>query len=266
MLKRHTVSTNKYVKSIADDFENFDKIAPHFVIFETKEEGKCNYMHTFKALQISKNTSLEISSHEFGHAILGVTSNTKVPDDYENVIVRAKKYALSPENKEFFKSYIQSLSKDGENSRTEGEKGAVSDIISSIFQQPGFRIGNFENVCMLPSCHSRDYYFDEEKNEMNVKRIFDEDFANFYSLKANNCEQEVETLRKLFGDEFIQVLDEELIKSAQKLEKVVDREDNGMQLSTLDNIKATITGERQGEIALIREETVKENEKQEKEI
>ena len=119
---------------------------------------------------------------------------------------------------------------------------------------------------MLPSCHSRDYYFDEEKNEMNVKRIFDEDFANFYSLKANNCEQEVETLRKLFGDEFIQVLDEELIKSAQKLEKVVDREDNGMQLSTLDNIKATITGERQGEIALIREETVKENEKQEKEI
>ena len=32
MLKRHTVSTNKYVKSIADDFENFDKIAPHFVI------------------------------------------------------------------------------------------------------------------------------------------------------------------------------------------------------------------------------------------
>ncbi|MCI9063760.1 MAG: hypothetical protein HFJ17_04075 [Clostridia bacterium] len=258
MLEAHKESTDKNIRSIAENFEYFDILAPNFIIFEC-EDDKCGFMPVFKALQIGKNTSKLISSHEFGHAVLAVTSNTQVPKDYENIILRAKEYALSPENKEFFKSYVEYLSKNGGDNRTEGEKGPVSDIISSIFQERGLRIGHFDNACIFPSSHSRSYYFDEEKGKMKEQAVFDEDFANFYALKANNCEKEISILRKLFGNEFVQTLDNEIEKAANILEKVASKENQEKNSDTMDKIKSAIIGERQENIISIQEPD-KENE------
>lgn len=253
MLELHKNSSDEYVRSIAQHFGEFDKLAPNFVIFESQNPEDCCYMHLFAAFQIGKETDSLISSHEFGHAVIGVTSKTEVPKNYESVIARAKTHALSPENKENFKSYITYLSQKDNEERTDAEKGPVSDIISSIFQQPGFRIGSYENVCMLPSFHNRDYYYDEEKDCIKTDKIYDEDFANFYALKANNCEKELEILRGLFGDELFQVLDSELLKSAVILERVAAKEHSEVSLDTLESIKGVITGTKQEDIRLITE-------------
>lgn len=250
MLEAHKNSSDEYIRSIAEHFGEFEKLAPNFVIFESEDPDKCFYMSNFSAFQIGKETDPLISSHEFGHAVIGVTSKTKVPDDYEGVILRAKEHALNPENKENFKSYITYLCNKENHDRTEAEKGPVSDIISSVFQQPGFRIGSYENVCWLPACHSAEYYFDEEKDAMKVDKIYDEDFANYYSLKANNCEKEIDIIKNLFGDELIQVLDSELLKAAVILERVAERE-TGEETTALDNIKSVITGTREDEIRSI---------------
>lgn len=254
MLEIHKNSSDEYVRSIAEHFGEFDKLSPNFVIFESQDPNECFYMHNFAAFQIGKDTESLISSHEFGHAVIGVTSKTKVPDGYEGVIERAKSYALSPEHKEKFKEYITYLSQRNNQDRTDAEKGPVSDIISSIFQQPGFRIGSYENVCMLPSFHNRDYYYDEEKSTVKIDKVYDEDFANFYALKANNCEKELEVLRQLFGDELLQVLDSELLKSAVILERVAAKENTENAISsTIDSIKSVITGTTQEDIRLIKD-------------
>lgn len=95
----------------------------------------CFFMHNFKAYQISEDTDMLVAAHEFGHAILSIMNHTVVPKDYNEIITRAKQHAVSPENREDFREYIQYLSGKTEEKehRTKAEKGPVSDIISSIF-------------------------------------------------------------------------------------------------------------------------------------
>ena len=262
MLEIHKNSSDEYVRNIAEHFGEFEKLAPNFVIFESQKSDECFYMHSFSAFQIGKDTESLISSHEFGHAVIGVTSKTKVPEGYDGVIARAKAHALAPENREYFKQYITYLSQKDNEDRTQAEKGPVSDIISSVFQQEGFRIGSYDNECWLPAYHLREYYFDEEKGEVKVDKVYDEDFSNFYSLKANNCEKEIETLRNLFGDELIEVLSSEILKSAVILERVASKDQKESVLNEMESIKGVITGTTQEDIRSI-SEPEKENYKDE---
>lgn len=247
MLQLHEKSKEPRVKEIAENFEYIDKIAPNFTIFQGKE---CFFMHNFKAYQIAENSDMIDASHEFGHAVLAMMNNTEVPENFGDTIKRAKEYAISPENKEYFKEYIQYLcgKTDKKDERTEAEKGPVSDIISSIFQYQALRIGTQDNICVLPGSHTRDYYYDEEKDTPNLKKIFDEDFANYYVLKANNYEQELETVRKLFGDEFVKVLDAELEKASEKLKSVKENAVEEQSKDPMEQIKGIITSSREGEI------------------
>ena len=246
MLYLHEESKDTRIRNIANNIENIDKIAPNFVIFEAEQ---CFFMPNFKAYQIAENTNMLVASHEFGHAVLSIMNNTIIPSDYEGIIERAKKHAISPENRENFKEYIKYISgkTDKKEERTEAEKGPVSDIISSIFQLQGLRIGTSDNICMFPSSHSREYYYDEEKKEPNVKNIFDEDFANYYTLKVNNCQQEIETIKSLFGDEFVQVLDTELTKVSERLSLVKENE-NQKDLDSKEQIKSVAVFTRQSEL------------------
>lgn len=250
MLNLHRESEDANIRNIAENFEHIDKVAPNFTIFQGKD---CFFMHNFKAYQIEENTNMLIASHEFGHAVLSIMNNTKVPDDYAEVINRAKQHAMKPENKENFKAYIEYISgkTDAASDRTDAEKGPLSDMISSIFQQPGLRINSFENLCILPSSHSRDYYYDSEKNEMKIDKIFDEDFANYYALKANNCMREIETLKSLFGNELIEILDTELEKATNKLMQVRDNSNTEKPKDPMEQIKGVISAERESEIGKI---------------
>jgi len=155
MLYLHEKSEDPRVKDIAENFEYIDKIAPNFVIFQG---DKCCFMHNFKAYQIAKDTDMLVASHEFGHAVLSMMNDTTVPENYGDIIQRAKQHALSSGNKEYFKEYVQYIcgKTDKKEERTEAEKGPVSDIISSIFQFQALRIGSQDNVCIFPSSHPRD--------------------------------------------------------------------------------------------------------------
>lgn len=247
MLHLHENVEDSRISSIAENFEYVDKVAPNFTIFEGEN---CFFMHNFKAYQIAENTDMLVASHEFGHCVLSIMNDTKVPDDYGNIIKRAKQHALSAENKEYFKEYIQYISgkTDEKESRTEAEKGPVSDIISSIFQLQGLRIGTHDNVCIFPSSHSREYYYDEEKDKPKLDKIFDEDFANYYSLKVNNCKEEIQIIRNLFGDELVQTLDIELQKVSERLEAVKENEVKKQAKNPMEQIKNVVSFSRQGEI------------------
>lgn len=233
MLKLHENCRDKSVRSIAEKFDVVENIAPNFTIFESKDDNECFFMHQFKALQIGKNTDPLVASHEFGHAVLSMTTDVKVPENYGEIISRAKAHALSPENKETFKAYIEFLCKYGKEVITDAEKGPVSDIISSVFQEPGLRIGSYENTCIFPSSHSHEYYTEKETGTPNLKVIFDEDFANFYALKATNCKKEIETLKTLFGSEFVETLENQLEISAEVFEKEVDKDDKKVNPSDI---------------------------------
>lgn len=223
MLNTHENCSEKTVQTIAKNFEAIESLSPNFTIFESSEDKKCFFMHQFKALQIGKNTDLLVASHEFGHAVLSMTSGVEVPENFGEILAGAKAHALSPENKETFKAYVEFLCKYGKEVTTEAEKGPVSDIISSIFQRQGLRIGSQDNICWFPASHTHEYYTKKDSDEPNLKTIYDEDFANFYALKATDSKKEIETLKTLFGEEFIKTLENQLQKSADIIEKTAEQ-------------------------------------------
>ena len=247
MLHLHAKSEDFYIRKIVENFEYIYKLAPNFSIFQGED---CYFLHKFKAYQISKDISMLDASHEFGHAVSSIMNDNVVPEGYADIIERAKQYAISSQNKENFKDYIQYLSgkNDKKEDRTETEKGPVSDIISSIFQLQELKINTVDNICIFPSSHSREYYYDEEKGQPNLETIFDEDFANYYALKSNNCTQEIETIRSLFGDEFVNVLDTELVKASERLSMVKKGEIKENLNDPMEQIKGLIVFSRQGEI------------------
>lgn len=250
MLKQHEKSTDSRIRSITLNISSLSKLAPNFTIFQGKG---CFFMHKFKAYQIASDSNMLTVSHEFGHAVLSIANDTKVPSGYDTLISRAKQYALLPENKEYLKNYIEYLCGKTEEKdlRTEAEKGPLSDIISSIFQREGLRIGSFDNICIFPSCHRRSYYFDEENNLPNIKNIFDEDFANYYALKANNCTKELETLKLLFGGEFVQALDMQLDLARERFLPSKDISHSQPVLNPMEQIKHVISFSREGELSTL---------------
>ena len=250
MLRQHQKSEDPRIVAIADNFENISKLAPNFTIFQTDNPDNCMFMPKFKVYQIAKDSNMMTASHEFGHAVLSIMNDTKVPENYGEVIARAKQHSISSENKKYFMSYVEYLCGKTENKedRTEAEKGPLSDIMSSIFQRQGLRIGTPDNVCLFPAYHSREYYFDEKNGEPNQRKIFDEDFANYYVLKVNNCTQEIETIRRLFGDEFINVLDAELEKAYERILILKEKETQERQPDIMEQIESAIIGSRQSEI------------------
>lgn len=251
MLKVHEGSTDKNIRSIVQNFDAIETLAPNFTIFEARD-NKCGFMHQFKALLIGKETDILVSSHEFGHGILSMTTDVQVPENFCEILEGAKAHALSPNNKDTFKAYIEFLCKFGKDVITPGERGPVSDIISSVFQQIGFRINTPDNECYLPCYHKEEYYKTKDGKGPNLKAIYDEDFANFYALKATNCKKEIETLKTLFGEEFVQTLENQLELSAGIMEKTVEQ--TRPKLTPAESIMPVVQGVRAQEILEVAQE------------
>ena len=252
MIEDHKKVADPSVRSIAENVGVIGDIAPNFIVFESQTGSF--YMHNFKAYQVKTDCKYEVASHEFGHAVLNIANDTRVPEGFEDVIKRAQEYALSPDKKEEFKEYVEFLAKH-KDELSVGEKGPVGDIISSIFQQPGFRIGSHDNVCILPAFHQHSYYYDDEKNCMKLKPIFDENFANIYALKALGANKELDKLKSLFGDEFMQVMESQIDMVAQFLERQTTRDVSEEEHINNDRaqIMSAIMGQRSGELVEVRE-------------
>lgn len=210
MVEEQKSCSNTYIRNIAENFDALEKRMPNFIIFESEKENNTFFMPTFNALQIDTSNNDIVLAHEYGHAVLKAFNETALPDDFNNILARAKQHALLPENKEKFMKYIEYLTDDTKQERTEEEKGPVSDIISSVFQFPALTFAKDGIKHVLPSFHDRSYYYDEENKEPKYNKIFDEQFANFYSLTAHERENELNTLRQLFGNEFMQTMEKQL--------------------------------------------------------
>ena len=230
MLRKHEQSDNSNVRRIVAGLGNLEHIAPNFTIFQSDKIA--GFMHQFNALSITLQMDQLVISHEFGHAILGMVNGLKIPEEFEKVVARAYSRSKSPENIDKLREYIKRISNSDSTERTEAEKGPVSDIISAIHQYSSFKING--QVYILPSFHLRSYYYDDTMCQMKTKQIFDECFANFYALISNNCHEELEKLKMLFGEEFFSVMDAELEKAAITINKEIEKKEDSLEDPVLE--------------------------------
>lgn len=254
MLQTHKESDSHTVQKIIDNIENIEIMAPNFTIFQSDRNG---FMHQFNALNIDTESNIDkeaeklVISHEFGHVLLGITSRNQnseekvqVPEGFEQIVKGARANCISPENKEIFRKFIEFISNSNETERTEAEKSLVSDIISSVFQYPALTFAKTEQTCVLPAYHNRDYWFDEENGKMKTNIIFDEQFANYYALVANNCDKELEKLETLLGEEWMKTMQEQL----EKTEKIFEEPNRESKLNVMDKIKDATLEVRESEV------------------
>ena len=255
MLHTHEKSSSKKIRDIVANLQNLQNLEPDFIIFES--EKVTGFMHQFAALRIDiENSDDLVLSHEFGHGVLSMINGLELPDGYEETVKQARANCISQENKEKFRQFVEYISDKDNTERTEAEKGPVSDIISSIFQYPGLSFAATNKTCILPSYHDREYYFDEEKGIMKTDAIFDENFANFYALVANNCAKELQTLRELLGDDWMKEMEQQLEKAAKTIEMAKEKEP---EKTAIEQIKSTIMDVRESQIQT--EERSLENDK-----
>lgn len=243
MLQKNQKSYDTNVRSICDNIGNLKDIAPNFAIFETDKTS--GFLKFFNALEISKDAPEITMSHEFGHAILKMINQGKIPENFENVITASRSHCIAPENIEQFIKYLDHLCDINNPNRTEAERGPLSDILSSVFQYQALVFKRNGKRYVFPSSHKRSYYFDEEKGIRNVENIFDEDFANYFVLVAGNHTTELTVLRTLLGDEWIQTMQTELERAGKNIEMGKEKDD---QNQTMDKIKQAIIGVREKEV------------------
>lgn len=204
------------VKKIFSQVCKAKDMDPRFNIFISEEMGSA-YMANFKALNINKKDIQDFNTifHEYGHAMFNIALNTTIPDDYDKIVENAKKAALSNAN---FRPFLESMCKKKE--KTKGTE-LVSDIVGAMWQTAGFPDGrDKDSPFMLPYIHPRSEYVKDDV--INYNKVYDEQFANFFSLKANNCHEELDTLRDLFGDEWFNSMEETI----QKINEVIKTNNN----------------------------------------
>lgn len=221
LMHLHENCENTDVRNIAKNIKNLEELVPNFVIFENKE--KSVYYVTFSAYSLSYDSDKLIDAHEFGHLVIHRINQFDLDEEkFSNIVKNAKANCISSENKQDFRKYIEHLQDKDNKDITDAEKGPVSDILSSIFQYPSLSFknedGTISKKMVFPSFHKREYYFDEENGKMRTDRIFDEDFANYYSLVLNGCTKELEILRKFLGEEWMQSMEEELDKAGKNIQ------------------------------------------------
>ena len=221
LIHLHENCENTNIRNIAKNIKNLEELVPNFTIFETKERSA--YYITFAAYSLDHDSDKLVDAHEFGHLVIhGINKFELDEEKFSNIVKNARANCISSENKQDFRKYVERLQDRNNKDITDAEKGPVSDILSSVFQYPSLSFknedGTISEKMVFPSFHDREYYFDEEKGKMRTDRIFDEDFANYYSLVLNGCTKELGILRKFLGEEWMQSMEQELEKAGKNIQ------------------------------------------------
>ncbi|MDD3452919.1 MAG: hypothetical protein PHN42_01405 [Bacilli bacterium] len=199
------------------NFINLLNYNENFKIFETNSSSS-NYMANFKALSIKTSDDDYVIGHELGHAVLNLIDDTNVPNDFEQIVNNAKNNALNENNLELTINNIKHSNARlrilleyicNEKNKME-DKNPLSDIISSMWQATAFPTVD-GNILKLPAVHNPEYYFDKKKllnnvKELDYKKIYDEQFANFFILYINNRLDTLDILRKIFGNDWFNLM------------------------------------------------------------
>lgn len=190
-------------------------------------EKMIGYMPNFKALNISSKVDKYVLAHELGHTFLNLIDNTELPDNFYQIVTNAKKNALNSNNLNIkmnntelsnarFRTILEYIC---EQNKTFEGVGPFSDIISSMWQTPGFPTVEGGKL-ILPYYHTKDYYADSKNSEIvDYKKIYDEQFANFFSLYLDEKKELLDTLKSLFGEEWYLLMENKLISLSNELNK-----------------------------------------------
>lgn len=214
LLNKGLESSDDKVKEIYKQIPKIKDIEPRFNVFLFPNHG---YQSNFKAFNISRSNPFDTASlaHEYGHAVFDIFLEKNVPDGYDIILENARFNALNSSNKEFnygelnvkngkFRDLLEYICNQQDSKKLNGIE-PLSDIISSMWQYPGFN-NSKGSPFILPYYHKRDYYLDK-KGSVNYKTVFDEQFANFFSLKSTNQVEALNVLRNLFGDEWFDLME-----------------------------------------------------------
>ncbi len=216
---------NEDIKFFLDNFDKIDKIGEGFTIFETTDI--IGYMYQFKALNLTRSLDMLSIGHEIGHVLnsikniitytdsFGYTIST--PDNFAQLLKDAKDN--SKKDIDRIRYYIEYLCKDSNIS--DAEKGPVSDIFSAVYQTWGVMVRSKDNICSFPSTHKG--FYDKTKNEEEkLGIIFDECFANIFSLLANNKKSELKIIKDFFGEDFYNIFENEIRQSVQIFRSIIE--------------------------------------------
>ena len=227
MLEKHLKSNNPYICNITQNVELIKKIAPNFTIFE---EEKSHFLIRFNALVININDDKNYLklSHEYGHALHNILLKDSMPDNYDKIIENAKEHCKDPDIKQRFSKMVRYIS-NKEDSKDMVGRSPFSNIISAIYQAPGFNTKN--GPIMLPAYHNTKDYMDDQNN-IDYKKIFREHIADFFALEANNCIEEINMLRDFFGEEFVNTIEKQFIKMNEVIKVTKDYYSNSIVENT----------------------------------
>ena len=226
-------------KQLIDNFDKLSDYNDNFKIFESDKIGS-NYMPNFKALTVNRKDDNYVISHELGHAILNLVDNTTLPPNFQDVLIGAKNRALKIDNlsinlngKQINNCRLRTILEYICNKDNVMEDiGPFSDIISSMWQTHGFPTADGKKL-ILPYFHTQKYYTDEISNGTNVinyQRVYDEQFANFFTLYTNNRKETLFVLKELFGDEWYSLMENKVIELENN---IALKKDNDLKTTSL---------------------------------
>lgn len=224
---------DKYISSFVNNFSQLKVKRNNFQIFQSENKNSF-YMHTFKVLNINKDDDNYVLGHEIGHAILNILDDTKMPDNFPLIVNNAKKNILSSDhldfefdNKLFINARFRTILEYIEGKTNDDIKGLgpFSDMISSTFQNAGFENVGGRKV-LLPYNHKNEYYMKD--NNINYNLVYDEQFANFFTLYMNGNKDKLNVLKLYLGNEWFEFMNNKLHEVIDKLSNVkINEEEKG---------------------------------------
>lgn len=215
---------------------NFLEVKDNIQIFPSKEisyqlgekmvtrPAQTAYMKSMQAFEI-KNDAPDLDVlHELGHFYYNIVLENKLPENYANINTQIRTNCYSLKNTTF--SYLGKQVENGKFSNlleiicNEEEKekvGPISDIISAIGIGTSSFVTGDKKEYYLRFHHRKDYYVKD--NEINYKLVYDEQFANFFSLYMEGRYEDLEVLRVFYGDTWLQMMMGTLLEIDQKLKE-----------------------------------------------
>lgn len=218
----NTQAVETLFNSFNEVYKNGDEMSKNIVsaFLDTKNiiqifpsENTTAYMNAFGALSLQPTIDNNVLLHEVGHYYFHQLLDGQMPEHFDQLVNNAKKHALEQSNIDFIfegekfenARYLNLLEKmcslENKNNK---DIAVMSDILSGIHF--GAPLTGPNGPLVLPFCHNSQYYM---KRDMEVKlenidynKVFDEQFANFFSLYLNNKTEQIDVLRKFLGEDW----------------------------------------------------------------
>lgn len=202
-------SESEEVRNIASNLDRLKDIEPSFKI--TSSSDKTSYSKDSKQLGIKVGSEIDLD-RAIGEALVDMNS---VPeeDEIKKFIQDARVSCVREENLSKFGEYLSTICDKEKEDRTIFEVGPISDIICSVFQYPVLIVVG--KVYILPS--KKTSYTDLERGGLDTKKIFTENFANYFTLVANGRSLDLDILKEFLGESWSEFLDKHLAQVSSKL-------------------------------------------------